>query len=32
LLFCAMISIVFHSVCCLSIASGSDCIQVMWYR
>ena len=32
LLFCAMVFIVFHSVCCLSIVSASDCILFVWYR
>jgi len=32
LFFCAMLFIVFHSVCCLSIVSGSDCILLLWYR
>ena len=31
-LFCAMACIVFHSICCLSVFSGSDCILVIWYR
>ena len=29
LLFCAMVFIVFHSVFCLSVVSGRDCILVM---
>jgi hypothetical protein len=32
LLFCAMVFIAFHSICCLSIVSGSVCILLIWYR
>jgi len=31
-MFHAMACIVFHSDCCLSVVSGSDCILVMWYQ
>jgi len=29
---CATDFIVFHSVCCLSVVNGKDCILVIWYR
>jgi hypothetical protein len=32
LLFCAMVFIAFHSFCCLSIVSGSDCVLLIRYR